>query len=465
MMSNRMGGLHSLLVITQTAIALALFAVMVALFRTRGELDLFRYGLYAGVVAIALTLDLLRRDRPTMRTCVFEHSLVRLHPIALRQAFAVLVGLVLFVTLLPDPTLSRIFLVTYLSLLYPVLLISNRLLVEPLSRRFFSGTREYNILLVGTCRKKAQLQHWLRHRALLGFRTAGILCDSSETEPIGGMANLGRPHDLERVIREGKIQSVILLGLPVEADAYAFVFDICNRYGVRLTILSDLDERLRHPAIHVEDGGLQFIIAREEPLENPLNRVCKRLLDIAIALPVVLFLLPWIGAIVWLIQRWRSPGPLFYRQKRSGLHNEEFEIYKFRTMHVHDGDAARQATHGDQRIFTGGGWLRRNSIDELPQFINVLRGEMSVVGPRPHLVEHNRLFSEHLTNYHIRSFVRPGITGLAQVRGFRGEATPGALAGRLSADLLYLENWSLLLDLGIIARTCWQVLFPPHTAY
>jgi putative colanic acid biosynthesis UDP-glucose lipid carrier transferase len=465
MMVNRMGGLHSLLVMTQIVIALVLFGLMLALFRTRGALDLWRYGLYAGVVALALVIDLLRREQATIRTCVFERSLVHLHPIALRQTFAVLVGLVVFVTLLHDATLSRIFLVSYLSFLYPVLLFSNRLLVEPLSGRFFSGTHEHNILLVGASRKKARLQHWLRHRALLGFRTAGILGESSEAEPMGDLPNLGRPDDLERVIQERKIKSVILLGLPMLPDAYADVSDVCNRNGVRLTILSDLDERLHHPAVHLEDGGLHFITAREEPLENPLNRLCKRTLDLAIALPVIVFILPWICALVWLLQRGRSPGPLFYRQSRAGLHNQEFKIYKFRTMRAEDGDAARQATHGDARLYPGAGWLRRTSLDELPQVINVLWGEMSVVGPRPHLVEHNRLFSEHLTSYHIRSFVRPGMTGLAQVRGFRGEAAPGAIAARLSADLLYLENWSLLLDCGIIARTCWQILFPPRTAY
>ena len=135
-------------------------------------------------------------------------------------------------------------------------------------------------------------------------------------------------------------------------------------------------------------------------------------------------------------------------------------------MHHADHDESQQATKDDCRIYPVGRWLRRLSIDELPQFVNVLRGEMSVVGPRPHLIEHNEQFAEFLANYHIRAFVRPGITGLAQVRGFRGEAiTPADITNRLAADVDYLENWSLFVDVGIIAKTAWQMIFPPKTAY
>jgi putative colanic acid biosynthesis UDP-glucose lipid carrier transferase len=231
-------------------------------------------------------------------------------------------------------------------------------------------------------------------------------------------------------------------------------------------ILSDLDDRLQHPTIHIEDDGLQFITLRQEPLENPLNRIMKRLLDIAVALPITVSILPIVGTVVWLCHRLQSPGPLFYRQARAGIQNRQFDIVKFRTMHVGNPDVTRQATNGDPRIFPAGRWLRKLSLDELPQFLNVLRGEMSVVGPRPHLIEHNDQFARVLANYHIRAFVRPGITGLAQVRGFRGEATTtDAIAARLEADTLYLENWSLFLDLGLILRTAWQMLLPPKSAY
>jgi lipopolysaccharide/colanic/teichoic acid biosynthesis glycosyltransferase len=134
-------------------------------------------------------------------------------------------------------------------------------------------------------------------------------------------------------------------------------------------------------------------------------------------------------------------------------------------MHSSNHEPAKQAIVGDGRIFAAGRFLRRFSVDELPQFLNVLFGEMSVVGPRPHLVEHNHQFAKLLSEYHIRSYVKPGITGLAQVRRFRGQVVKSAdIEARLESDLVYVENWSLALDCSIILRTFWQLVFPPATA-
>ena len=345
-----------------------------------------------------------------------------------------------------------------------MLLFSNRLLPPWLASNFFRGKRAHKTLLIGTSPKTAQLGLWLQNKALFGFETVGVLVREGE-KAVCSLPVLGEPHDLERVVREHGISQVMVLGVPVLKPGYAFVSEVCNRCGVRLLILSDLDERLHHPVVHVEDDGLQFITMREEPLENPLNRLSKRALDVAISVPVIVFVLPWVAAYVWIAHRLRSPGSLLYRQTRAGLNNEQFAILKFRTMHDVPGDAARQATLHDARVFPGARWLRKQSLDELPQFINVLRGEMSVVGPRPHLVEHNLEFAKSLTSYHVRAFVRPGITGLAQVRGLRGEATAVAITKRLAADILYLEHWSLLLDAGIVLRTIWQMFFPPKTAW
>jgi lipopolysaccharide/colanic/teichoic acid biosynthesis glycosyltransferase len=134
-------------------------------------------------------------------------------------------------------------------------------------------------------------------------------------------------------------------------------------------------------------------------------------------------------------------------------------------MHVANPDVTKQASKGDSRIYPGGQWLRKLSLDELPQFLNVLRGEMSVVGPRPHLMQHDDIFARVLVNYPVRRNVKPGITGLAQVRGFRGETrTNEDVVKRVESDIYYLENWSLFLDVWIILRTAWQVIFPPRTA-
>jgi putative colanic acid biosynthesis UDP-glucose lipid carrier transferase len=148
------------------------------------------------------------------------------------------------------------------------------------------------------------------------------------------------------------------------------------------------------------------------------------------------------------------------------MQNRQFVIYKFRTMRPDHAEVARQATDNDERVYPLGKVFRKLSIDEVPQFWNVLRGDMSIVGPRPHLIEHNNQFSRLLANYHVRAFVKPGITGLAQVRGFRGEARNSAdIENRVACDLEYLENWNLSLECGIVLRTFGLLIFPPRTAY
>jgi lipopolysaccharide/colanic/teichoic acid biosynthesis glycosyltransferase len=172
---------------------------------------------------------------------------------------------------------------------------------------------------------------------------------------------------------------------------------------------------------------------------------------------------------VAVFQRLQSPGPIFYPQMRSGINKQRFNIWKFRTMNVAAQTKEQeriQATSGDSRVYAFGRFLRRTSLDELPQFINVLFGEMSVAGPRPHMIEHDEQFAKLLLNYYSRHYVKPGITGLAQSKGFRGEISEvSLLEKRVGYDLMYINQWSLLLDIKILFATARQVLFPPKTAY
>jgi lipopolysaccharide/colanic/teichoic acid biosynthesis glycosyltransferase len=211
---------------------------------------------------------------------------------------------------------------------------------------------------------------------------------------------------------------------------------------------------------------MRFIGLREEPLESPLNRLIKRLADVAIALPVVILVLPFTTVLVWMLHRIQSSGPIFFEQQRSGMMGRPFTMLKYRSMHPDHLCEAQQATKNDPRVFTAGKWLRKVSLDELPQFINVLRGDMSVVGPRPHLPEHDQLFAGAMKRYPIRKLIRPGITGWAQVSGFRGEIhSPTDIQQRVEADIYYLERWSFSLDCLILLKTIRQCVAPPRTAY
>jgi lipopolysaccharide/colanic/teichoic acid biosynthesis glycosyltransferase len=184
---------------------------------------------------------------------------------------------------------------------------------------------------------------------------------------------------------------------------------------------------------------------------------------------MVFFVLPVLIPVVLIGHKLQSPGPLFFRQRRRGFNRREFVLLKFRTMHLAAGRAiqeSRQATKHDPRVFPFGEWLRRTSLDELPQFLNVLTGEMSCVGPRPHLPQHDVLFHQYVEVYPMRHFAKPGITGLAQSLGYRGEITDvEVLRRRVRYDLDYISNWTLLLDVKIMFRTLGQVMRPPKTAY
>jgi putative colanic acid biosynthesis UDP-glucose lipid carrier transferase len=207
----------------------------------------------------------------------------------------------------------------------------------------------------------------------------------------------------------------------------------------------------------------------DEPLEEPLNRAMKRAFDIAIALPVVLTVLPILAIVVWFVQRWQSPGPLLHIRARAGEQRQNFRMLKFRTMHVAPPDEraeVQQASREDARIYPFGRFLRRHSLDEFPQFWNVLIGDMSIVGPRPVMPLLDEEFERRAKAYRTRHYVKPGITGLAQSEGFRGEiTTPEQLEERVRRDLQYIAEWSIWLDVQITLRTVRQVFRPPSSAY
>ena len=179
-----------------------------------------------------------------------------------------------------------------------------------------------------------------------------------------------------------------------------------------------------------------------------------------------MFILSWLTPIVGLLIVLESKGPIFFKQSRNGFNYKEFDCYKFRSMTPNRDANVNQATRGDHRITKVGAFLRKTSIDELPQFFNVLFGDMSVVGPRPHMVSHTDMYAKRIDKFMVRHFVRPGITGLAQTRGYRGEVeTDRDIIGRVRHDIFYIENWSLLFDVKIIFQTFINAIKGEEKAY
>lgn len=208
---------------------------------------------------------------------------------------------------------------------------------------------------------------------------------------------------------------------------------------------------------------------RAQPIKAKLasrTPLPKRAFDIIFAALVAVFLLSWLVPIIALLIKLESKGPVFFKQLRTGKNGVPFYCFKFRSMRLNSDADSKQASRGDSRITKLGAFLRKTSLDELPQFINVLKGEMSVVGPRPHMIRHTEDYSKYIHNFMDRHLIMPGITGLAQVSGHRGETKEvEAMVKRVNADLHYIENWSFMLDLKIVLMTVLQVFWKNNNVF
>ena len=211
---------------------------------------------------------------------------------------------------------------------------------------------------------------------------------------------------------------------------------------------------------------IPILSLRNIPLEDSVNQFIKRAFDIFFSSLVIIFILSWLTPIIAILIKIESKGPVFFKQSRNGFNYKEFDCYKFRSMTPNEDANIYQATKGDLRITKVGGFIRKTSIDELPQFFNVLFGDMSVVGPRPHMVSHTNMYAKRIDKFMVRHFVKPGITGLAQISGYRGEVeTDKDIIGRVKYDIFYIENWSMLLDLKIIFKTFINAVKGEEKAY
>jgi len=390
--------------------------------------------------------------------------------ITTRQVISI--GLFIFAVMfaLKDRSLSRLFVGSYLCFCWALLLFFNQGLPRLLSRMAFHRTHKLPTLFIGSSTQRVRLRTWLAKNEALGIQPVGFLSETSEDSRIEGeFPFLGSTQNLRDVVREKSVAQVVLLELPESLTQIRGIIEICQDSGCRVLIYNNLGDQLQHPLIPISEEGHHFYTLQEEPLEDPLNRILKRIYDIAVSLPVVLFILPGLCVWVWFMQRLQAPGRLFFTQARVGQRGRPFSIYKFRSMYdaSYNPDAeAQQASKGDKRIYAFGSFLRRSSLDEFPQFINVLKGEMSIVGPRPHLAVHDEEFARLTKSYRTRFFVKPGITGLAQTRGFRGEIVDQQLLhNRVHFDLQYVTSWSVWLDVQITIKTLKQVIFSPPSAY
>jgi exopolysaccharide biosynthesis polyprenyl glycosylphosphotransferase len=391
--------------------------------------------------------------------------------LAFRQValMSLLIFAMMFAT--QDRSVSRLFLGTYLLWCWLALALLNAWAPGRLARFVFQKGHRLPTVFMGQPGSFAKVREWIANKEPLGIYPVGILSPEPPAPDPAALSVpwLGTPSELPRVLGERLVGQVIMLELPASDEEAGKVIAACRDHGCRLLIHSNIEERYTQPLVPITEEGRHFYTLQEEPLEDPLNRMIKRSFDLAVAVPVVVLILPPLCAWVAIMQRIQAPGPLFHARDRRGKLGRIFCMLKFRSMYTAPHNAAAesmQALSEDQRIFPFGRFMRRRSLDEFPQFWNVLVGEMSIVGPRPYMPLLDEEFRQQTQGYRTRNLVKPGITGLSQSLGFRGAVLEEEMVHRrVYWDVYYISHWSVWMDLQITARTLWQVIEPPETAY
>ncbi len=324
--------------------------------------------------------------------------------------------------------------------------------------------RNYKAVIIGSGRSAVAVGDYLRSQSLEVYHFASEDTTGTETDV---MENFKRtiPSLKQFCLKEG-IQEIYYT-LPItDHQAIEEVWDFADNNYIAFKIANDFDLlNSKKVAISFFDQT-PVISMRHVPLASRFNRVIKRIFDFLFSALVMVTIFPLILLAVGIAIKLDSKGPIFFKQYRSGRRNRKFLCYKFRTMTVNADSDSKQATKGDKRITKVGAFLRKTSLDEFPQFINVLKGEMSVVGPRPHMLKHTEEYSEIINRFMFRHYVTPGITGWAQINGYRGETKdPELMRKRVEFDTWYIENWSVWLDIKCIAMTVINAVKGEENAY
>lgn len=363
------------------------------------------------------------------------------------------------------------FFAAYFTLML-LLRFTERLIINKLRQR---GRNYRKVVFIGSGGSNVLLYRNMKENGAIGYYIEGYYgndpmgaADGNEVS-IDEIPHLGTLDQLLIDIKAGKrpikTDEVYCCVSHNERETLSTIMDYCDNHVIQFFYVPRIYGNLSMHLTPVMHGDYALFTNFTNNINRIDNRVVKRTFDIIFSSIICLLILPLIP-IIWIIIRIQSPGPLFFAQKRTGVNGEEFMCYKFRSMHVNKDADKLQATKDDPRKFPFGEFMRKTNIDELPQFFNVLKGDMSVVGPRPHMLLHTDKYSELIQGYMVRHFSKPGITGWAQVTGYRGETKElWQMEERIRRDIWYNENWSIALDIEIIFRTIWSVIHPDKNAY
>jgi putative colanic acid biosysnthesis UDP-glucose lipid carrier transferase len=332
------------------------------------------------------------------------------------------------------------------------------------------GFQNKNLVVLGVNNNSIELKKILKKELSYGYKILGYFDDTDLDKNYLLQNNinlLGKIDDFYSFVEENDVHEVFITGINNSTKYNKELIVFCEKNFVRVKIIPNFQQLTlnRHVTLDFY-GDIPVLLLRKEPLENLFNKTIKRIFDIIFSLFVILFILSWIYPIVALIQKLTSKGKILFVQERSGQDNIVFKCLKFRTMIDNEFANKMGTLVNDPRITPFGKFLRKSRIDELPQFINVFLGQMSVVGPRPHMLKHTEEYSKLIDEFLVRHYVKPGITGWAQTTGYIDESKKlQEMLDKVKNDIWYIENWSFLLDIRIILMTVFKVFRGDKNAY
>jgi putative colanic acid biosysnthesis UDP-glucose lipid carrier transferase len=329
------------------------------------------------------------------------------------------------------------------------------------------GINRKDILIIGAGRAGQRFYNTVTSNPGYGYRVLGFLDDNGINSKVRSMI-MGKLHDLDRITETQPVDEIVIALPKATEETIAELVTACESKCIRVNVIPNDYAAFEGKRVIEQIGEFSLVRMREAPLDLPTSKFIKRSFDVIFSIFALVFVFPIVFVVAGLLIKLTSRGPVFFKQLRTGEDGTSFTCYKFRTMRDMPRMVADtlQARPNDPRLTAVGRFLRRTNLDELPQFWNVLKGEMSVVGPRPHMLKHTEDYRQLISQYMVRHFVKPGLTGWAQVNGLRGATeSPLLMERRIEHDVYYIENWSFLFDLSIIGKTVGTMLKGDKNAY
>lgn len=318
-----------------------------------------------------------------------------------------------------------------------------------------------NVVIVGFDNSSKKIAELFTKDKFLGYNFLGYFSDKKSDKK-----NKGIIDDMFDFVLKNSVHEIYCSITSLSKETIKQIEEFSKLHSIEVKLIPENTKIYSKNKLLQYYGVIPVLKSASLPFEKTETHIIKRIFDVVFSLFIIVFLMSWLVPLMYIIIKLESKGPLFFKQKRTGLNGKDFFCYKFRSMKTNEQSDKKSATKNDIRITKVGAFIRKTSIDELPQFFNVFLGDMSVVGPRPHMNSQNIEFEKDINNYIKRHLVKPGITGLAQINGCRGEIRKRSdIENRVRYDIFYIENWSFLLDIKIIFQTIFNVFKGEEKAY